>query len=111
MGSTVNSIGDDNGDLLRLARRVIAAIPGLWGYVGIDLVITEAGPVVLGVDPRMTLPHTGLRASLDTNPVALLFDLLHSGHCDMPRAQISRQVSVDINASQPRDRTPTLLHH
>ena len=110
MGSTVNSIGDDNGDLLKLARRVIAAIPGLWGYVGIDLVITGAGPVVLGVNPRMTLPHTGLRASLDTNPAAMLFDLLHSGHCDMPQAKISRQISIDINASQLQSRTPVLQH-
>ena len=110
LGSTVNSIGDDNGDLLQLARRVIAAIPGLWGYVGIDLVITSAGPVVLGVNPRMTLPHTGLRASLDTNPAAMLFDLLHSGHCNLPQAKTNRQISIDINASQPRSRTPTLLH-
>ena len=99
MGSTVNSIDDTDGDLLRLARRVIAAIPGLWGYVGIDLIITEQGPVVLGVNPRMTMSHAGLHASIGANPAAMLFDMLRSGFCGMPDTQNSRQVSVDIHAA------------
>ncbi len=99
MGSTVNSIDDSNGELLQLARRVIAAIPGLWGYVGIDLIITDQGPVVLGVNPRMTMPHAGLYASIGANPAAMLFDMLRGGHCDMPAKHNSRKVSVDMNAA------------
>ena len=103
MGSTVNSIDDIDGELLRLARRVIAAIPGLWGYVGIDLIITEQGPVILGVNPRMTMSHAGLHASIGANPAAMLFDMLKSGRCGMPDTQNSRQVSVDINAASAAD--------
>ena len=101
LGSTVNSVDDSNGELLHLARRVIAAIPGLWGYVGIDLIITDQGPVVLGVNPRMTMSHVGLHASIGANPAAMLFDMLRSGRCGMPDPQNSRQVSVDLNAALP----------
>lgn len=111
MGSTVNSIDDENGDLLRLAQRVIGSIPGLWGYVGIDLIITEQGPVVLGVNPRMTMAHAGLHASIGANPAAMLFEMLRSGHCGMPALQKNRQVSVDVNAGQPRNRASCLSTH
>lgn len=102
LGSTVNSVDDASGRLAHVARRVIAALPGLWGYVGIDLILTDQGPIVLEVNPRMTMAHAGLHASLGANPAAMLFDMLRSGHCAMPPAQKSRQVSVDVNACQPR---------
>ena len=109
MGSTVNSVDDGDGELLRLAGRVIAAIPGLWGYVGIDLIITEQGPVVLGVNPRMTMSHAGLHASIGANPASMLFDMLRSGHCGMPVPQHSRKVNIDINAASAADAS-VLLH-
>ena len=101
MGSTVNSIDDKSGALERLARRVIAAIPGLWGYVGIDLIITDQGPVVLEVNPRMTMSHAGLHASLGANPAAMLFDMVRDGHFGMPSVASSRQVSVDMTDREP----------
>ncbi|EGF31250.1 protein of unknown function DUF201 [Oxalobacteraceae bacterium IMCC9480] len=97
LGSTVNSISDTDGRLEQLARRVVAAIPGLWGYVGIDLIITEQGPVVLEVNPRMTMCHAGLHDSLGVNPAGMLIDLLRSGRCSEPRRQKNRQVSIDIH--------------
>jgi predicted ATP-grasp superfamily ATP-dependent carboligase len=111
MGSTVNSIDDESGELERLARRVIDAIPGLWGYVGIDLIITEQGPVVLGVNPRMTTSHAGLHASIGANPAAMLFDMLRSGHCGMPSAAKSRQVSVDVTDREPGNRASCASMH
>lgn len=98
MGSTVNSMEDSNGHLARLARRVVAAIPGVWGYVGIDLIMTDKGPVVLEVNPRVTMSHGGLHASLGVNPAQMLFDVLHHGHCDTRPLYRNRQISVDINS-------------
>lgn len=103
MGSTVNGIEDDSGELERLTRRVISAIPGMWGYVGIDFILTDQGPVVLEVNPRMTLSHSGLHASIGVNPVEMLLDMLRDGHCGVPKHRISRrQISVDVNACQYR---------
>jgi hypothetical protein len=53
------------------ATRTCAAIPGLRGYVGVDLVLTDAGPVVIEVNPRLTLAYLGIRAVLDENVAAL----------------------------------------
>jgi predicted ATP-grasp superfamily ATP-dependent carboligase len=53
------------------ATRACAAIPGLRGYVGVDLVLTDAGPVVIEVNPRLTMAYLGVRAVLDENVAAL----------------------------------------
>lgn len=103
MGSTVNGIEDDSGELERLTRRVISAIPGLWGYVGIDFILTNQGPVVLEVNPRMTLSHSGLHASIGANPAEMLLNMHRDGHWGVPKHRMSRrQISVDVNACQYR---------
>jgi len=62
-----------------LAPRVAAAIPGLRGYVGIDLVWNEKeGPVVIEVNPRVTCAYVGLSAILHRN-VAREVLALHAG--------------------------------
>lgn len=54
-----------------LAGQVAAALPGLRGYVGIDIVWNERkGPVVIEVNPRVTCAYVGLSAILDRNLAA-----------------------------------------
>lgn len=53
------------------AARACATIPGLRGFIGIDLVLTEAGPVVIEVNPRLTMAYLGVRASVNENVAAL----------------------------------------
>jgi predicted ATP-grasp superfamily ATP-dependent carboligase len=67
-GVTSNERPDQDGRYADLAQCVVNAIPGLWGYVGIDLVETATGPVVLEVNPRVTASYAGLRAMLGFNP-------------------------------------------
>jgi tyramine---L-glutamate ligase len=107
MGSTVNGIEDESGELKRLSCRVVSAIPGMWGYVGIDFILTEQGPVVLEVNPRMTLSHAGLHASIGVNPVEMLLDMLRTGRCmELTRSINRRQISIDANACH--DRAPVV---
>ena len=59
--------------LARFAQQVAAAIPGLRGFVGIDLVWHAArGPVAIEVNPRVTCAYVGLSASLGRNLAAEL---------------------------------------
>lgn len=75
-GVTVNDRSDPDGRYARLAEGVAAALPGLWGYVGVDFVDTEAGePVVLEVNPRLTASYAGLARALDRNPAGLVLAL------------------------------------
>jgi predicted ATP-grasp superfamily ATP-dependent carboligase len=75
----VNAVADGDGRWARLADRIAATIPGLWGYVGVDLVLTPAGPVILEINPRLTTSYCGLRAALGINTAALVLGLLGTG--------------------------------
>lgn len=61
-----------------LAVAVQKAMPGLWGYVGLDLIVSEDGPVLVDVNPRLTGSYIGLRDYLGTNPAARVLELLRS---------------------------------
>jgi predicted ATP-grasp superfamily ATP-dependent carboligase len=98
LGTTVNSMSDSAGQFERLAQAVAAAIPGLWGHVGVDFIVAEHGVVVLEVNPRMTTSYAGLHASIGCNPAALVLDLLERP-AGTPRARAKPvAVSVDVAA-------------
>ncbi|MBZ0169561.1 MAG: ATP-grasp domain-containing protein [Kofleriaceae bacterium] len=58
----------------RRASQVVQAIPGLKGYVGIDLVLTDHDAVVIEVNPRLTTSYVGVRQVLRQNPATLILD-------------------------------------
>ena len=75
-GVAVNQIdtaGARGKTLRELAKRVAAAIPGLRGFAGIDVVWhASRGPVVIEVNPRLTVAYAGLSAALGGNLAAAL---------------------------------------
>jgi tyramine---L-glutamate ligase len=72
----VGAVADREGRFARLGERIAAAVPGLWGYVGVDLILTPRGPVVLEINPRLTTSYCGLRTALGFNPAELVLGLL-----------------------------------
>lgn len=75
-GVSVNEVRAGLTPHAELAERVAAAIPGLWGYVGIDVIFGSDGPVVVDVNPRLTTAYAGLRRALHCNPALLVLRLL-----------------------------------
>lgn len=77
-GVDVNVVAPDDTRrpaLAALADRVAQALPGLHGFVGIDLVWhAQRGPVLIEVNPRVTSAYVGLSASLGRNIAAALLD-------------------------------------
>jgi predicted ATP-grasp superfamily ATP-dependent carboligase len=64
---------DEGHALDTLAQRVARAIPGLRGFVGIDVVWhPQRGPVVIEVNPRLTVAYAGLSAALGGNLASAL---------------------------------------
>lgn len=57
-----------------IASGVAAALPGLYGYFGVDLVLEEGGPVILEVNPRLTTSAAGLREACGVNLATLVLD-------------------------------------
>lgn len=98
LGSTVNGAREQQRQCRALAEQVMAALPGLWGYVGIDFIMGADGPVVLEVNPRVTISHAGMRQSTGHNPARLLLELLQEGHCAPLEARRIKPVSIDINS-------------
>ncbi len=53
------------------ARLACQAVPGLRGYVGVDLVLTRNEAVVIEINPRLTTAYLGARAALGVNLAGL----------------------------------------
>ncbi|MDR5857184.1 ATP-grasp domain-containing protein [Caballeronia sp. LZ062] len=61
---TIERDGERGRVLERLARRVVDALPGLRGFAGIDVVWhPQRGPVVVEVNPRLTVAYAELSKS------------------------------------------------
>lgn len=56
------------GQVVNLVEELVAAIPGLNGYFGVDLILDEqAGPIVIEVNPRLTTSYVGYRGMTNNN--------------------------------------------
>jgi predicted ATP-grasp superfamily ATP-dependent carboligase len=74
-GVSVNAIRDSDGRCAQLARDVVRALPGLWGYVGIDVIDGVDGPIVVEINPRLTTSYAGLRQALGINVAEMVLGL------------------------------------
>ena len=66
-------------DAFVLAQKLVEAFPGLRGYVGVDVVLTEFQVFVVDVNPRLTTSYIGLRQLGDFNIAQLLVDAVGKG--------------------------------
>lgn len=100
LGCAINGLDVDRSLYGQLVRDLVSALPGLWGYVGVDLVITDHGPIILEVNPRLTTSYVGLSRSLGENVAAMVLDLVRgASHPCETRCQPSR---VDVDLEQLR---------
>ena len=66
-------------DAVVLAEKVVEAVTGLRGYVGVDLVLTQDEVFVVDVNPRLTTSYVGLRCVAGFNVAAALVDAVING--------------------------------
>ena len=59
----------------KLAQQIHQAIPGLWGHIGIDLIVTDNSVLVTDINPRLTSSYIALGSSLELNPMYRLFEM------------------------------------
>jgi predicted ATP-grasp superfamily ATP-dependent carboligase len=78
-GLIVNALSEQRSQFEDVSRHIVEAIPGLWGYIGVDLIVTDMGPLVLEINPRLTTSYVGLRESLQHNPVEWLLEIERTG--------------------------------
>lgn len=66
-------------EALRTAERLASSIPGLKGYVGVDLVLTPGEAFVMEVNPRITTSYLGARKVVQENIARHIFDACTKG--------------------------------
>ncbi len=79
-GCVVGGMAARAGEFGVLATAVAAAMPGLAGHVGVDVIVGDHGVRVLEVNPRLTTSYAGLHRALGVNPARLALDLLYNEH-------------------------------
>ncbi len=78
-GLVVNGLTEEWGLFDTIAQNIAKADKELWGYIGVDLIVTETGPVVVEINPRLTTSYVGLRESLVLNPAELIVSIWQNG--------------------------------
>jgi len=61
-------------EALRAAEKAVEGIMGLKCYVGVDLILTNEGPVVMEINPRLTTSYIGLKRTVNFNPAQAIVD-------------------------------------
>jgi len=95
-GVSVNAIPDSNGRYTELASRLAYALPGLWGYCGVDFIESFHGPVVVEVNPRLTTSYAGLHRAIGLNPAELVLCLPGSLESSNDPKRGSRTIDVEL---------------
>ena len=62
-----------------LAQRAVALVPGLRGYVGVDLVLGEETCWLIEINPRVTTSYVGLRRVVGLNMAAAIWRACRDG--------------------------------
>ena len=75
-GGVVGALEHRRALFQALASEIARALPGLWGYVGVDLIDRDEGPLILEVNPRLTTSYVALGRALGFNPAGLILELL-----------------------------------
>ena len=92
------AVNDDPAERQRyrdLATAIARALPGLWGYVGVDLIETEGGPVVVDINPRVTTAYAGLTSALGVNVAMRMLALRRDGIDALPLLPSGVMVKIE----------------
>ena len=96
-GVSVGAVVDSGGRYAALANAIARALPGLWGYCGVDFIETESGPVVIEVNPRLTTSYAGLRRAIGINPAQLVLEL--PGSLDAATGAMHRMRAIEVEVA------------
>ena len=95
-GSVVNGLVASSTPFENIATQVAQAMPGLAGYVGIDVIVSGNDITILEINPRLTTSFVGLRQSLGINPSKLILDLFLEENFTMPLFNRAHNPAVEI---------------
>jgi predicted ATP-grasp superfamily ATP-dependent carboligase len=79
LDACVVNIPSNNMEIYRgIIDQIAKVIPGLWGYVGIDVIHAENNqPLIVEINPRLTTSYVGLYQALGVNVVQNVMEMIH----------------------------------
>mgnify|MGYP003624440198 CR=1 FL=1 len=98
-GCCVNGIAETQfnpAQAAAIAQQTQYAIPGLWGFIGIDLILTDDEAYIVDINPRLTTSYVGLRQSLKLNPTQLLLTMIEQGLSALPLNTQRHAIEITI---------------
>lgn len=96
-GGVVGGAEARRAALAPLAERITEALPELWGYIGVDLIDGETGPMVLEINPRLTTSYIGLADSIGLNPAELVLALRQRPLAELIRPLSPQPVAIAVD--------------
>jgi len=90
------NISDDNNDLYqKIIDQVASSIPGLFAYVGIDIILTENNvPMILEINPRLTTSYVGINQAIGYNVANAVIEMTQND--PIIRKTANKHISVSI---------------
>ena len=78
LGGSLPFADDLSVRAIALARKAIGCVPGLFGYVGVDLVLADdpARDCIIEINPRLTTSYVGLRRAAQFNIAEALLQVV-----------------------------------
>ena len=97
-GSVVNGMARHWPRFADIAAQVAQAMPELFAYVGVDLLMDKAGELhILEVNPRLTTSFAGIAQAIGYNPACLLIDLFYNEHFTLPPDLQRNRIEIKLN--------------
>ena len=82
------------------AKRVVESYRELKGYVGVDFILKNEGPVVIEVNPRLTTSYVGLREVTPFNPAEAMFNA--ALHHRLPAYKLTKGYACFSKVEMPK---------
>jgi tyramine---L-glutamate ligase len=79
LGSQVPCDHPVRNEAIVLASSAARLIPGLRGYVGVDMVLSDDGPQLIEINPRLTTSYIGLRQVAPANLAQTIWNACRNG--------------------------------
>lgn len=77
-GVVVNGLYEFAEQFMSVAQQIASTVNGLTGYVGVDLIYADNGPLVLEINPRLTTAYAGLSRSNNCNTAEIIMSVIQN---------------------------------
>lgn len=97
-GGVINGLDSYRKVFETVAQQITRTIPGLAGYVGVDLIVDDENLYVVEINPRLTTSYAALYQACGANPARMLRDLFYNDDFDLP-AIASHTIDISLDAA------------